>query len=141
MNIFWTNINTYKVSLVPDVICIHPEKISLVCKNGKVVVVAFVDDKMHLSCNCAILRVVQQIYSLKGNIYIYLSSRFITVREHLKLAAQHLQMSLIQNLCRYAILCALLMHYLNVVRTDDKTHRRTHIKGVIVLNNKLIAGI
>ena len=49
LNVLRGDVDTYKVSLVPDVVCVHPDVVAVVGEDGEMIVVSFVEEEIYFT--------------------------------------------------------------------------------------------
>ena len=70
-------VDTYKVTLVPDVVCIHPDVVSVICKNGKMIVISLIKKEVYSAGKHSVVRVVNELDLVELHFHLHLLSRCV----------------------------------------------------------------
>ena len=72
LDMFCRKINTNQVTFVPDIICVNPDMVTLICKHRDMVVISFVYHKINKTGEYSFILVVIEIDLVEINFNFYL---------------------------------------------------------------------
>ena len=115
------DIDTYKVSLVPYIVGIHPKVVSVVGKDREVIMVTFVKQEVYFTAEFSILLVVQQVNFVKSHLGQHLVAILETLgNSAFPAAAEHAYMFPVFHFSLDGIAGTLLAHDLDIIRIDSQ---------------------
>ena len=119
--------------------CIDVDILVILGADGKVVVVALVEDEAYIANEHTILLVVHKLDFAKINLdFDLFATRDIRLLVAYELCREELNVSRVNHRTLEGVMRALLMHDVYVGGLDNHAHCLPHLKGIIVLNHNLV---